>query len=240
MTLRVFHRQPGLASGAEVELSRDESHYLVRVRRAREGDAIDIIDGEAIHDGVVITADARSARVRVERQRESPRVPPIALGLGLPDPKATLEAITLACEAGVDTIDLVRCEHSHHAVPSTDRIDRVVEAAQRQCGRPRRPAVNGPVALPDWLAAEDDRPGFVAAPTPPAGTRTHPPDRGMGARVLIGPEGGLSPSEVDAAVAAGFLPLSLGPWILRTPTAAAVAVGLLLADASNDLGSGGA
>ena len=239
MTLRVFHRHPGLDAGTEVELSRDESHYLVRVRRAREGDAVDVIDGVSIHDGTVIAADARSARVRIERRRESPRVPPIALGLGLPDPKATLEAITLACEAGVDTIELVRCEHSHHAVPSMDRIDRVLEAAQRQCGRPRRPDVSGPVPLADWLATDDARPGFVAAPALRP-IEAHPPDRRIGARVLIGPEGGLSPTEVDAAVAAGLVPLSLGPWILRTPTAAAVAVGRLLAAATEDLGSGGA
>jgi 16S rRNA (uracil1498-N3)-methyltransferase len=227
MTLRVFHRQPDLPTGTEIELSADESHYLVRVRRARVGDRIDVLDTADVREAVVLTVDPKAARVRLEAARPSPHVAPVTLGLGLPDPKATLEAITLACEAGVEDIALVRCEHSHHAVPSASRIERVVESAQRQCGRPRAPRVDGPVDLEPWLSTEDARPGVVAtARRPPAGS---PVDFSAGARILVGPEAGLSARDLDAALAAGFAPLSLGPWILRTPTAAAIAVARILA-----------
>lgn len=47
------------------------------------------------------------------------------------------------------------------------------------------------------------------------------------ASVAIGPEGGWSPREMERLLGAGFRPLGLGPWILRTPTAVAVALGAL-------------
>jgi 16S rRNA (uracil1498-N3)-methyltransferase len=79
--------------------------------------------------------------------------------------------------------------------------------------------MHGPVALSRWLAEPTELTGFVAwaklrdrsnAPQ----TRTSP-----GARLLVGPEGGLTDDEAAAAIAAGLRPISLGPWTLRTETA---------------------
>jgi 16S rRNA (uracil1498-N3)-methyltransferase len=188
-----------------------------------------VLDGHSIFAATVLATDAKRARVRVEAARDLPVVPPVALGLGFPEPKAALEAITLACEAGATSIDLVRCRYSHHAVPSADRIERVLVAAQRQCGRPRRPDIGEPVDLDRWLRRPDPRPAFVATPGAARPDLAMTPQlASQGARVLVGPEGGLSAEETATVTEAGFQPLGLGPWILRTPTAAALAIGRVL------------
>ncbi len=51
--------------------------------------------------------------------------------------------------------------------------------------------------------------------------------RAGGVAVLVGPEGGLDPEEVEAARGAGFVPVSLGPRVLRTETAAPAVLGML-------------
>jgi 16S rRNA (uracil1498-N3)-methyltransferase len=80
--------------------------------------------------------------------------------------------------------------------------------------------LRGPVALEQALAERTRLPGLVADPT---ASDDHVPD-GPGLRYLVGPEGGLSPAELELARGAGFLSLCLGPWTLRTE--AAVTAGL--------------
>jgi 16S rRNA (uracil1498-N3)-methyltransferase len=142
--------------------------------------------------------------------------------LGLPDPTATLETLTGACEAGASAIVLVATARSQGRAPAPSRIERILRAAQRQCGRPRAPLLfgaDGPWPLARALDHRHDLPGWFAwealsgSPGPELGARG-------GLRLLVGPEGGFTAEEVEQIMAAGLLAVSLGPWILRTPTAA--------------------
>jgi 16S rRNA (uracil1498-N3)-methyltransferase len=141
--------------------------------------------------------------------------------LGLPETAATLDALTQASELAATQIVLVRCERSQGHAPSSARIERVLRAAMRQCGRPSPPSLLGAPpgdlwSLTDALAHRSELPGVLGDPSP---GEFRPPDSGAGLRLLVGPEGGLSPAEVEAARLAGFRGVCLGPWILRTPTA---------------------
>jgi 16S rRNA (uracil1498-N3)-methyltransferase len=116
---------------------------------------------------------------------------------------------------------------------------KVAREAARQCGRADVPAVDAPLPLaaalelPDlparrfalWEAAEGrSLLGSLAEDPDPAPTA-----------LLVGPEGGFAREEIDVAGAAGFLPVGLGPRILRVETAAIIAVGLVAA-AHGELG----
>jgi 16S rRNA (uracil1498-N3)-methyltransferase len=97
----------------------------------------------------------------------------------------------------------------------------VVAAACEQCGRNRVPAVHPVQPLRDWLqrpAAAGER-RLLLAPQADAGLRQLDPPAGP-VTVLAGPEGGLTSTEAEDALRAGFLPLRLGPRVLRTETAA--------------------
>lgn len=222
MTVRIFHDGP-LVEGATLAVTGDEHHYLRRVRRARTGAAIEILDGRgAAAAASVEHVDDRHATVRVERLLAQDVDAPLELWLGIPDGPACLDAITVACELGCANVVLVRCAHSPATVPNTARIDRVVRAAMRQCGLASPPSLRGPTAL-DALLAEHEIPCGHFAWERLRGTAT-PVDAALPRRLLVGPEGGLAPHEAAMCRARGMQPLSLGPWTLRTQTA--VAAGL--------------
>jgi 16S rRNA (uracil1498-N3)-methyltransferase len=222
MTVRVFTSEP-LATDVELELDGEESHYLARVRRASVGDALEVLDGRgSIHLAHVLVLDPRRARVRLGPACDVPPVDPLELALGLPEPAATLDSLTHACEAGATVISLVRCQRSHAAVPNARRVQRVVRAALRQCGAPRSPRIRGPIELDDWLAEASTG---VFAWAEKRGVHTPLPRlQHLERRVLVGPEGGLTDDEVRRLEAHGLFALSLGPWVLRTPTAVVAAL----------------
>jgi 16S rRNA (uracil1498-N3)-methyltransferase len=115
----------------------------------------------------------------------------------------------------------VRARRSPPGEARLDRLDRVVRAAVTQCGRAGMPAVTAGT-LAEALRALPEGPRWVGVPGAARPTPTEGP-----ASVAVGPEGGWDDAEVAALLAAGFVPAGLGPHVLRTPTAVAVAVSLV-------------
>jgi 16S rRNA (uracil1498-N3)-methyltransferase len=231
VSLRLFAAPLAPHAGQRVVLDPEESHYLRRVRRARDGALVDLIDGHgAIWRAEVRGGDARQSELELHHPLLLPTPPRrLTLLLGLPDPAAALTALTDATELGVDRIVLVRCARSQAAAPSPARIERTLRASQRQCGRPSPPTVSGPLPLDAALAAltaSDARFFAWEALRGQSDPSTLP--LGHPALLLVGPEGGLTDAEADALRAAAFHPLSLGPWTLRTETAALVGLTRLL------------
>lgn len=233
MSTRVFAGAPGaLEAGARVRLDAEESHYLRRVRRARDGAAIEIFDGVGgLWSATLEGGDPKASVAAIIDAVPLPPPPPrLTLLLGLPEPSAALQAITQATELGAAAIVLVRCARSQNTHPGPARVERVLRAAQRQCGRPLPPhveGVEGPLGLAEALAIAADDPGYFAWEAL-RGQDAPPPRVSAGARLLVGPEGGLTRPEADQAAAAGLQPLALGPWTLRTETAALVGLTRLL------------
>jgi 16S rRNA (uracil1498-N3)-methyltransferase len=231
MSLRVFHEAGGLADGETVVLDAEESHYLVRVRRASKDTSLDVIDGDGgIWRATLVHADANAAKVRIDETLPvaAPSIETMLL-LGMPDPGTTLEVVGRCCETGVDTVVLTLCARSQGKAPGEARIRRVLRSSQRQCGRPTAPTVVGPVGLGEALALRADLAGFFAW----EGLRGQPTIRPRlageeGVRLLVGPEGGLQQDEVELARSRGLVAVALGPWTLRTDTAALVGLGWLM------------
>lgn len=226
MSLRVFAARPPAHEPAV--LDPDESHYLRRVRRAPDGAALELIDDHgALWSARVRGGDARRSEVDLL----APIVVPapsreLVLLLGLPEPAAVLELLPGLIEIGVAAIAWVRCARSQSGPPGQARVDRVVRAAQRQCGRPDAAKFLGPIGLAEAVALRSDLPGFFAWEQ----RRGQPDDLALtgGARLLVGPEGGLTQDEAGALTTAGLRPLGLGPHVLRTGTAALVGLARLM------------
>lgn len=242
MTARVFSPPGPWEAGQRIPLSPEESHYLVRVRRVRPGETVELLDGRSARwETVLLAVGGATATLQLRHPRPAPAAMPLMLVLVAPEPRATLEALTHASELATTDIMLVEGDHSPGGLPSTDRITRTLRAAQRQCGRPTVPRVHGPVSLDEALTRTAGRPGWVAQipesqpQGPPDQTTDEPPpvqpDPETGARLLVGPEGGLSAAEQALAEEAGLHPLALGPWVLRTPTAVSAGLARLLGGA---------
>ena len=113
-----------------------------------------------------------------------------------------------------------------------ERWRRIAEQAARQCGRADPPIVEGVVDWDDALETAAARCDAKAALLPrerdrPARDRSSPssPRAHDSMAFAVGPEGGLTEAEVEAARVAGFAPVSLGRFILRTETVAAAVLG---------------
>ena len=224
MSIRVFAAatEPG-----SVALSPEESHYLVRVRRARPGASIEVLDPESGGwQAEVEVADGKHARIRIDAPL-GPRDPwSIDLAVGITDAKAAYDVVARATECGARSLTFLETARSQPTRLNPTRVDRVIAAARRQSGRLDRLPVDGPIPLHTWLGAP--RRGFVASVA-----HSGPAPAGQGeTTVLIGPEGGLTPEEEQQAFAGGLSPLSLGPFVLRTEVAvtAAVATAARIAD----------
>lgn len=243
MSLRVFHPLgdppgpwPGTwTAGQRLRLEPDESRYLLRVRRAKVGAQLEVLDGAAAAwRAQLVQVDGTAAVVELLDPRPAVRELPLVLLLVVPEPRATLEALARASETGATAVHLIVGQHSPGPLPSPPRVAKTLRASQRQCGRPCPPQVSRPDTLQTALAEVEQRPGFVASPAPRGRAAVPRVDAQQGACLLVGPEGGLSPPETAMALAAGLQPLSLGPWILPTPTAVAAGLARLSGAAEAD------
>jgi 16S rRNA (uracil1498-N3)-methyltransferase len=226
VSLRVFAARP--PANTPAVLDADESHYLRRVRRAPDGAAVELIDD---HGGLwqarVRGGDARRSELDLLAPVAVPSPPrELVLLLGLPEPAATLELLPGVVELGVAAIAWVRCARSQSGPPGAARVERVLRAAQRQCGRPTAPQLLGELDLAAAARVRGDLPGWFAWEQRRG--RTDEIALTGGARLLVGPEGGLTPEEAADLGSAGMHPLGLGPYTQRTGTAALVGLARLM------------
>jgi 16S rRNA (uracil1498-N3)-methyltransferase len=163
---------------------------------------------------------------------------PVTLALGMPANERMDALVEKATELGVATIAPLVCERSVLRLAG-DRAERrsahwqaVAVAACEQSGRNRVPQVLPPQPLRDWLAGMPAG-GLrlvlsLADDTQPLRSRLAAAGPGP-VSLLSGPEGGLSPAELAAAVAAGYLPTTLGARVLRADTAPLAALAVIAA-----------
>jgi 16S rRNA (uracil1498-N3)-methyltransferase len=244
---RLYVDQP-LASGADCPLDRRALDHAVKVLRLRAGDPLCLFNGQGGEFAAVLVSGGDSALLAqvgefTPDRRESPLS--VRLVQGISRGERMDYTLQKAVELGVTDIVPVITERTVLRLAG-ERADRrlahwrgVVLAACEQSGRTRVPAVAEPRTLSEYLADHSVDPAAGAGllldwAAPDAltdlGALTSP------VSVLIGPEGGLAAAERQAAQAAGYRPVRMGPRILRTETAAVVALAVLQALAG-DLGS---
>jgi 16S rRNA (uracil1498-N3)-methyltransferase len=201
----------------------------VQVLRLQPGAALLLFDGRGGEWQATVERIGRS-EVSVQLgtlqavDRELPLVFTLALGMPANERMDTL--VEKATELGASVIQPLVCERSvlrlagERAAKKVAHWQAVAIAACEQCGRTRVPQIAAVSALPDWLAqlpANDVSRWVLSLAQAKRPTELDPPRAGV--VCLSGPEGGLSASEEAAAQAAGFVPVSLGPRVLRADTA---------------------
>jgi 16S rRNA (uracil1498-N3)-methyltransferase len=231
------------APGDVVTLPEDVARH-VQVLRLQVGDALVVFNGRGgQHDARLVEIGKRHALVEVGEFSAADADPPyrITLAQGIAGGDKMDWLIEKAVELGASR--LVPLAAARSVVRLTgERAERrhahwqgIVRASCEQCGRNRLPEVAAPVEFAAWLARMPAASAhgelrlmlsprasvpFSELPAAP------PPDD---VTLLIGPEGGLTPAEEDAAGERGFLPLGLGPRVLRTETAGIAVLAALAA-----------
>lgn len=249
MTPRLLLPGP-LTAGALVALDREASHHLSRVLRARAGDAVEVFDGAGHRHAATLTvADPRASELRIDDALASTTESPLRLTLAqcVSAGEKMDWTIEKAVELGVAAIVPLLSARStvkldaDRAQRRAEHWQRLVVAACMQCGRDRLPELHPVRSLAAWLETPaPDSLRLVLAPgaAQAIGTLPAPARPDTAVQLLVGPESGLSAAEVDQACAAGFLPVRMGPRILRTETAGLAALAVLQAR-FGDLGDQG-
>jgi 16S rRNA (uracil1498-N3)-methyltransferase len=243
MTNALFYVPTLPAVGESVVVDGDEGFHAANVRRLRVGEEIDLGDGAGTVGRCVVVdvAKGRLTATVSDRHVVARATPTVTVVQALPKSDRAELAVELATEAGADGFvawQSERCVARWDGAAKVDkglrRWDAVARAAARQSRRPHVPTVTelvGTPALVRQVAAATAAGTVVLALHESAtGPLVALADRiGAAASVwlLVGPEGGISDGEVTALVDAGAVAVRLGPSVLRTSTAAAVALGAL-------------
>lgn len=239
--MRRFTFPPDQLADGRITFDRDESHHLARVLRLHPGDTVVASSGDGIEHTVRLDVVGDIAAGTVIATRSRPSESPLTVTLVQGVPKGDkMEAIVRAVtELGVAHVvpavterTVVRLDPARWR-ERVRRWQRVAKEATKQCGRAVVPDVDVPRPLDACLDA--------LGPPSPRELRlcvwegaTAPLDQALAGAapsasvcVLVGPEGGLTPEEVESARLRGFVVASLGPRILRSETAGPAVVAIL-------------
>ncbi len=238
---RFFVSMP-LVAGESITLPNDVALHM-RVLRLTAGDPIILFNGMGGEfNATVLTIDKKQLLAQVVahdscalRNTEPPYQLTLAQGIASGDKMDWL--IEKAVELGVHRIVPITTSKSvvrlagERAVRRHHHWQALVRAACEQCGRNQLPVVDAPIDFSTWLstlpqtAPANHSTRFMLSPRATRGFQTlpvTPPAEPV--ILLIGPEGGLTAAEEQAAAAYDFFELSLGPRVLRTETAGIAAL----------------
>jgi 16S rRNA (uracil1498-N3)-methyltransferase len=226
MAIRLFVAAP-LVAGTETALPAGAARHA-QVRRVQPGEVWTLFDGSGSDWPAQIVSVGRSeVRVRVGTPQavhnELPQ--PVTLAVGMPANERMDALVEKAGELGATAIQPLITDRSvlrlagDRAQKKRAHWQAVAEAACEQCGRARVPLVHEVLPLAAWLKAPPEGRRLVLSLRDDAKAPASVVADGVPVVTLNGPEGGLSADEEDAARRAGFVPVALGPRVLRADTA---------------------
>jgi 16S rRNA (uracil1498-N3)-methyltransferase len=231
---RIYTPQ-ALSIDNSLTLAAEASHYLGKVLRMQIGDALILFNGDGCEYPATIAAiDKRTVVVSIEQCNDEARESPLQLHLGIAISKGErmdwiIQKATELGGAHITPLYSERVEVKLQGERAEKKLAHwrgIAIAACEQCGRNRLPQIAELTTLADWLQTTTTDKKFVLhhrAAVALDNTAAHPNSIAL----LIGPEGGLSETEINAALRREFAPLQLGPRILRTETAPLAAISIL-------------
>jgi 16S rRNA (uracil1498-N3)-methyltransferase len=229
MSLPRFHIAGELRAGMTLTLPESAAHHAARVLRLRVGDGVTLFNGQGgEYPALIMAIDRQAVTVEVGDHDAVERESPLAVTLVQAISSGERMDLTIqkAVELGAQRIVPVDSQRSvvrlkgERAEKRVAHWQQVAIAACEQCGRNRVPEVAMIVPLEAWLAGERNATlRWALIPGANTALRELPrPDKPI--ELLVGPEGGLTAAEAEQAQRAGYLPVRLGPRVLRTETAA--------------------
>ena len=222
--------------GGIAELHGEEARHLTRVLRVEPGQRFEISDNQSAYLAEIEEARGQRVVFRVVEPLDSPAIPlRLTLCAALIKFDRFEWMIEKATELGVERIQPVEATRSERGLfeasrKRSERWIRIARESSQQSRRVRVPEILPAVRFESSLQTTADYRFFLDESEAPSLLKSLPAERphGSTAAILIGPEGGWTDTERQAAGAAGWQPASLGPQILRAETAATAALAILV------------
>ncbi len=238
-TPRLYVDRP-LSERQQLRLNEAESHYLLRVLRLKPGRQLRVFNGEECgeYQAELLAQEKRNALLQLHSYVAVENRSPLNIHLlqAISRGERMDYVVQKAVELGVASITPVfaqRCNVKLDEQRVKNRLQhwqKIMISACEQSGRCRLAEIRSPETLNDFLTSKNNHTGFICDLGCDHTIATYQQETiNATAEVLllVGPEGGFTQDEQAVAKQQGLLPLSLGPRVLRTETAAVTALTLL-------------
>jgi len=236
--LALFYVDALPAVGEHAVVDGDEGFHAANVRRIRVGEELDLGDGEGTvaHCVVEDVAKGRLTAKVLDRRTVDVAVPSVTVVQALPKSDRSELAVELATEAGADAFVAWQASRCVARWESSAKVDKglrrwaaVARSAARQSRRPYIPPVSGVLSTAELVERVRDSGATTLVLHESATSKLTeiPVAQADSLLLIVGPEGGIADDEIVALTDAGATAVQLGPSVLRTSTAAAVALGAL-------------
>lgn len=225
-----------LRAGSQVELPEPAARHLVQVLRLRAGDGFVAFNGRGgEYDALLASAGKRGAAAQIAAFREVDRESPLRVTLAQCISRGERMDYTVQKAAELGAWAIVPLTSANSVVHlDGERWDKklahwrgVIVAACEQSGRTRVPLLQPVTPIANWLAQAAGLRLMLAIGGRQSLRDLPPPAEPL--CLLAGPEGDFSEAESRAALARGFVPIGMGPRILRTETAGVAALAAIQA-----------
>jgi len=228
--IRVLVARGTGVAGQRGSLMDGEDHHL-RVRRAVDGDVVEVRDGEGLVGTGRLVRHSKAWMVEVTDAARAPTPAELTLAVGAGDRDRFEWLVEKATELGVTSVIPLETDRTAGVASRVrpqhlDRLRRQALEAVKQSGAAWATRVEEPLSLEDLAARPLAGRGWVAeagGSAVPAVVETAP------LTVVVGPEGGFTAEELERLQGAGYAPVRLGPYTLRFETAAMVAAAAAVA-----------
>ena len=235
---RLYYPQ-NINTGDTTHLTKELTHYLTKVLRLKEGAHIVLFNGQGGEYSATLQNLSKSSSTATIESFTDPQTDPklpIHLVQGISRGERMQYVIQKAVELGASNLHPVFtefCEVKLQGDRAEKRLEHwqsIANSACEQCGRTRLMTIHPAIKLTQWMKeniqTKDQHIRLTLDPyakTPLSSIASQPEETTL----LIGPEGGLSQSEIELAKQHGFQGIKLGPRILRTETATAAALSVI-------------
>jgi 16S rRNA (uracil1498-N3)-methyltransferase len=236
-----FYILPHAWNPDRLALDPGEAHHAIDVLRLKKGDRATVFNGEG-SEAMVEIEEAKGGRVSfrtLQQSKSAPLACAITLGQAVPKGKNMDLIVEKAVELGAGAIAPLLSERTvvkaeaEDAVRKREKWQRVAIEAAKQCGQNWLPEIAKPRTPKEFFADNERFDLMLIASLQPGALpiksvlAEYGPTRPKRVLILVGPEGDFTPAEISLAKSHGCRPITLGPIILRTETAAIYCLSVL-------------
>ena len=224
--MNIFYSNNINKSNKRIIILDQENSHLIKVLRKKTGDNVNITDGRGfLYNCSIIDSDKNKSILEIEKSVEFKNdSPKLNVAISLTKNKDRFEwFLEKATEIGVNEITPLICRYSERNKINLERSIKILVSSMKQSLRYRLPIINKPINFKDYIIMSKNKntvDSYIATClNSDISLLKEKLIKGNDSQIMVGPEGGFSPDELDLAKKAKFVPVSLGEGRLRTATA---------------------